>query len=186
MVYEIVSPLFLLCQGVLLIILCSICIETDLRYRKIKNPIVFTTIFLGLLLHAIAGSIAGSSAGGATGGIAGGAATSNAGGLIGCITGIGQAASGCLIPLVLIPLYCMHFFGAGDIKLLMASGACLGVSASMHTLLWTLLIEGAIGFLVLCWHRGVNKKTTFLRFPMAPFHAVGVVLTLFGPRLLFF
>jgi prepilin peptidase CpaA len=110
----------------------------DLKYRKIPNWLTLTTLGFGLTGHALSGLWSGLDA------------------LGGCLTGLA---------LLVIP-FATGGIGGGDVKLLMALGALLGV----HRVFWVFIYAGIAGgifsLLALVYRLGLSGA--FWRLQLMP------------------
>ncbi len=106
-----------------LIVLLLIAAAIDWRTLKIPNWLTVGGIAWGLLYNAThATSIA---------------------------AGLGTSAAGLATGFaLLLPLYLLRVMGAGDVKLMAAVGAVVGVPAVLHAVLWSFIVGGvaAIGY----------------------------------------
>lgn len=80
--------------------------------------------------------------------------------------GLANALLGAVVVFaLLIPFFIIKTLGAGDIKLMMAVGALLGVSTTLWSVAWGVIVGGAIALLIaapsLSWQR---VKRTFVRY----------------------
>ncbi|MCR2802350.1 A24 family peptidase [Paenibacillus soyae] len=73
----------------------------------------------------------------------------------GWLWSIGGAAAG-FLPLLI--LYALGGIGAGDVKLFGGLGAWLGAAAVMQLMLYAILYAGAIGVVMLLFHRGIVRN----------------------------
>ncbi len=133
---------------VLLVALVSVATATDLARHKIYNWTTYSGILAALGLNAI-GTLTGQPAWGDSA-----AAGRWPGGTVGWI-GLGESASGFLL-CGFVMLVCFVFFrvGGGDVKLMAMMGAFLGVQQGIEALLWTFVLGGAMGLVVLIWRVG--------------------------------
>jgi prepilin peptidase CpaA len=129
---------------VLLFALVTVATATDLARHKIYNWTTYPGILAALTLNA-AGAIAGGPADT-------GEATNQ---LFGWI-GLGECLLGLLI-CGFIMIVCFVFFrvGGGDVKLMAMLGAFLGVQRGIESLLWTFVLGGALGLIMLVWRVGL-------------------------------
>ena len=96
----------------------------DCRSQRIPNVLVLSVLVTGLCVRTFDGGAA----------------------------ALLDALGGLAIGLVaLLPFWLLGGFGAGDVKLMAAAGAWLGVSGSVSAVAITLLVGGAIGLLILTW-----------------------------------
>jgi len=94
---------------------------TDLRWRRIPNVLTLGSAAAALLVH------------GAMGGTA----------------GLGRAAAGWAVGLVLfLPIFALRGIGGGDVKLLAALGAWIGPMPAVWLALWTALAGGVFAVVV--------------------------------------
>lgn len=171
----------LLLHGLLLAMLVG-AVGVDLQRQRIPNLLTFGGTLLGLL---------------------------GAGVILGA-GGLGAAAAGLITGFVLLlPFHLAGRMGAGDVKLLAASGSFLGAASTVDAALFTVAAGGIYGLLALCWVDGpleTVKRYAFglkhlilsrkwlasrppaddgrpLRFPYAIAIASGVLLALIWPLL---
>ena len=104
---------------------------TDLRSRRIPNWLTGSAVLLGLVLHLVAGGWK--------------EGASSLGGLLVCGA-------------VFLVLYLAGGMGAGDVKMIAAEAALLGLPLSGSLLLYTVLAGGVMG-LVLAIRRGQLRGT---------------------------
>ena len=116
---------------ILLIILLLNAALQDCRGYRIKNSLVMSGAFLGILLNTLIPAGLGLYAS-----------------LIGWGVGL----------FLLLPLYMLRMMGAGDVKLMAMVGAFLGPQATITVLLYILVAGGVLSIYV-AWHRGLIKKT---------------------------
>ncbi len=74
----------------------------------------------------------------------------------GLLAGLGGIAVGMG---VLLPLYAIRVMGAGDVKLMGAAGAFLGVSGTLNALLFV-AIAGGVAAVAVSLHRGAFRRMT--------------------------
>ncbi|MFA9218672.1 MAG: prepilin peptidase [Sphingomonadaceae bacterium] len=115
----------------LLLVLLALAVLSDLRTRRIPNPLVFGGALLGILLNA--------------------ALPSGAGlfiepfGAIGLLSALAGLALGLAL---LLPMYMLRAMGAGDVKLMAMLGAFVGPGAIVGIVVLTLLAGGVLALLV--------------------------------------
>lgn len=112
---------------VIMLLVISIALYTDLRKRIIPNWLTFGGAGIGILIHIYE-----------TG-----------------WTGMGVAASGFFlgIAFLIIP-FMMGGIGAGDVKLMGAIGALMGIHFVFYTMLWTAIAGGVISVIYIMIKRG--------------------------------
>jgi prepilin peptidase CpaA len=155
---------------------------TDLISHRIPNKLTAPVAFVGLVLHA-------------------------------WTSGLGGVADGFLGLLVafftFLPFYLARWMAAGDVKLLMAVGACLGWRLALLAGLSSLLIGSIVAFVFLCVRGGLwsylrryglmakcllltgrfsyippeSSETASVRFPYALAIAFGTWVAIYGPGL---
>lgn len=159
-------------------------VVADLRTRKVPNLIGLGGCALGLACGAVLGDWAGFLFSGA--------------GLL-----VGFA--------LLLPLYILKGMGAGDVKLMAATGSFLGPAITLDAVLYTFLAGGLLALIVVVhsigaaelarqlldslrhlvlrrvWiggPRSVDSTVRKLRFPYALAIGLGAILSVYGPPLL--
>lgn len=105
---------------------------TDLRTMKIPNWLTVPGMAGGVLFHALNGGWAG-----------GWFAVKGA--------GIGFA--------VMLLLYLLRAVGGGDVKLFGAIGAWMGITLTLSMMMYSIIIAGCIGLLILIWRRETWVRT---------------------------
>lgn len=127
---------------VLLLALTLIAAITDLLWRKIYNWTTYPGILLAL----------GASAGGWLAAAAG--ADPDRLAALGWISpaqsALGLAACG----LVMLACFVLFRVGGGDVKLMAMLGAIMGPEQGIETMLWTFVLGGCVGLIVLVWRVG--------------------------------
>lgn len=74
-----------------------------------------------------------------------------------------QALTGVAVGLGMwFPMYLARLVGAGDVKLMAASGAWLGGAGVLWASLWAALAGGVLGLVWIVWHRGVPSAAMAL------------------------
>lgn len=122
---------------------------TDIRNRKILNIVTFPAMLAGLLYYTITLGIEGL-----------------------LFSGSGLLVGFCLL---IIP-YLMGGMGAGDVKLMAAIGALTGVSFVFQSFLYTALIGGVIGLLLLIKRIGISRLIKQPRYIIPFFFSIKGVL----------
>jgi prepilin peptidase CpaA len=117
---------------------------TDMLWHKIYNGIVYPGILSALALNA---------AGSATGLAAQPEHTASR--WMGWVGLPDSAAGFAACGLLMAVLYVFFRIGGGDVKLLAMLGAFLGLEKGIETLLWTFVLGGALGVVVLIWRVGL-------------------------------
>lgn len=141
----------------------------DLRERRIPNWLTLPGLVIGLLLHATYGGTAG---------------------LISGLTGAVAGAALLILP------FALGWMGGGDLKLLAAVGALMGVSFTLTTLLFALAAGGIIAvvwlaikgsllgslkYMILVWLPASGAKPAALKtsIPFGPALGLGAIVALF-------
>ncbi|SFS40004.1 prepilin peptidase [Paenibacillus sp. 453mf] len=114
---------------------------TDIRSMRIPNILTMSSILSGLIVHLILGGIAGFNTA-----------------AIGLGVGFG----------LMIILYLLGAVGAGDVKIFGGIGAWTGALFTMQVMLYSILISGAIGLLILIYRR----RAAVFRMRMRRSHSV--------------
>ena len=108
----------------------------DIRHRRVANRQLLWMVCLGLALNVLGPTVSGE-----------GLLTNHPGALGGRIALLGGLAG----LVLLLPLYLVRAFGAGDIKLLAALGSFFGPVEIINVTLSALLIGGLFAVLRLLW-----------------------------------
>ena len=176
---------------VLMLIFVSVAAVTDIRWRKIYNWTTYSGVLSALAIGSLVGMLG---------------EDHQAASWLGTI-GLAESAWG-LLACGGIMLVCYVFFriGGGDVKLLAMLGAFLGDERGIEALLWTLVLGGGIGLIILVWQtgtftllkrfiqyakaaivlrgfshlRGLGQKEGGASLFLAPAAAVAVVIVRFG------
>jgi prepilin peptidase CpaA len=128
---------------VLLLGLLAVATATDLRRHRIYNWTTYPGILAALGLNALGTALAG-------GGLVEEATLDRLGWI-----GIGQSLTGFLVcGFVLVVCYVLLRVGGGDVKLIAMLGAFLGVDRGVEAMLWTFVLGGCMGLIVLVWRVG--------------------------------
>ncbi|MGL5870251.1 A24 family peptidase [Clostridium chrysemydis] len=113
---------------IFLILTVFVCAYTDLKYRVVKNKVVAISIIVGILLNFIENGF----------------------------NGFLSSAIGVIIPfVVLFVLFAIRAFGAGDIKLVCAIGAIMGIDFVINNFIFSVFI----GFLMIILSSMIDKNT---------------------------
>jgi prepilin peptidase CpaA len=133
----------------LLLVLVLIATATDLHSHKIYNWTTYSGIVAALALNGFGDLL-----------LAGGVVTEQqlwAWGWIGTDGGLGavQSFAGLIVcGLLMLVCYVMFRIGGGDVKLIAMLGAFLGPESGIMAMLWTFVLGGCMGVIVLIWRVG--------------------------------
>lgn len=136
---------------IILLLLISLSLISDIKTYKIKNKIVLTFMILGMGANVVTDGIKGIKVS-----------------LLGLITPI----------LILFILYALRMLGAGDIKLFSAIGSIMGVKFAIYSMAFSFLSGGIIAIIILVLRKnGVERlrylwlymKNTFLSMSIQPY-----------------
>ncbi len=135
----------------LLLTLLIVASFTDLRWHKIYNWTTYPGMLAALAIN-LAGTLAVS--------YASPAVASRWQAWIGWIPDVAQPLVACLLGWLVcgfFMLVCLVMFqiGGGDVKLIAMIGAFLGLEQGLVTMLWMLILGGAVGLMILIWQLGV-------------------------------
>lgn len=153
----------------IVVIIMATAVYYDLRERRIPNWLTIPGLGLGLLLHVIDGGAAG---------------------LVNALLGAGVGAALLVLP------FALGWMGGGDLKLLAAIGALMGVSFTLSTLLFGLAAGGLIAlvwlgvkrsllsslkYMLVVWLPMPGTKPQALKapIPFGPALALGVLVAFF-------
>ncbi|HZI89059.1 MAG TPA: A24 family peptidase [Candidatus Polarisedimenticolia bacterium] len=112
------------------VLLCGAAAWCDLQYRRIPNALTLPTVVIALCLHGV---------------------THGLPGLLSSLAGMFVAA------LLVVPGYALGFTGAGDVKLLAAVGALLGLPMALFAALLSLVLGGVLSVLLSLWRRNLSS-----------------------------
>ena len=94
----------------------------------------------------------------------------------GALLSLRSAAAGIALPFFLLfPFFCLRLMGAGDIKLLMAAGACGGPDVVLRCMLIAFAAAGLYGVIRHLWWKGAAQAGTRLQIRLAVFVLAGWV-----------
>jgi len=172
MKHEIISNALLISKLVLLITMLGIALYTDLKVGKIYNKLTMPCMLAGLTLNTIQGGI----------------------------PGLLHSFEGILLVLVIFLLFAkLGSIGGGDVKLLMAVGAVMGLNFATKAMLLSAVAGGVLAIIVICKRRisfaalasnfivsattqtpiRVSQESQNEKFRYSPAIVVGTVLTIF-------
>jgi prepilin peptidase CpaA len=128
---------------VLLLGLLAVATATDLRRHRIYNWTTYPGILAALGLNSLGTAL-----------VAAGVLEEATLRGLGWIS-IGESLAGFLVcGLVLVACYVLLKVGGGDVKLMAMLGAFLGVDKGVEAMLWTFVLGGCMGLIVLVWRFG--------------------------------
>jgi prepilin peptidase CpaA len=128
---------------VLLLGLLCVATATDLRRHRIYNWTTYPGILAALGVNSLGTAL-----------LVGGALEEATLRDLGWI-GIGESLAGFLVcGFVLVVCYVLLKVGGGDVKLIAMLGAFLGVDKGVEAMLWTFVLGGCTGLIVLVWRFG--------------------------------
>lgn len=117
--------MLMIVSTVMLVALLALACWCDVRERRIPNPITLAGVVVGLALRVPLGGVA-------------------------VLDGLG----GTLVALVLaLPIFALGFLGGGDVKLLGAVGAFVGLGELFGTLALVAIAGGVLALLEAAWRR---------------------------------
>ena len=124
----------------------ALCISsiTDLKSQRIPNALTFPVIILAFAYHGV---------------------TQGADGLLFALSGLGLGLGVMLLP------YLGGYMGAGDVKLMMAVGACLGTNLLFAAFLYSCLAGGVYALIVLAPRRELFRRVVRNVWGAAKVHA---------------
>ncbi len=109
---------------IVLVVILSISLYTDIKQRKILNAVVLPAMLAGLIYYTVGGGLQG---------------------IAFSLKGIGAGFALLMLPFLL------GGFGAGDVKLLCAIGALKGPGFLVTSFIWTAICGGIISVLILLY-----------------------------------
>jgi prepilin peptidase CpaA len=118
-------------SNLLLILLLSICVFTDLRERKIYNAVLLPFLCLGFIINIFSFSL----------------------------SGLEQSLLGMAVGLsILFIPYFLGGMGAGDVKLLAVIGAIKGMTFVLLAAFYMALAGGIMALLVILFNKGIKTR----------------------------
>ncbi len=127
--------IFFKVADILVLIVLSMSLFTDLKDNKIKNIVVYPFMLIGFILNIINNGI--------TGGL--------------------SSIYGILIPILLLMiLFIMGALGAGDIKLFSAIGAIKGDSFIIKTMVASFLCGGILAIIFMLFRKNGRERLVYL------------------------
>jgi prepilin peptidase CpaA len=134
---------------IIVLLIVSMALFTDLKERRIPNVLTYGGAALGVIVHT---------------------AQSGWGGMADSILGllVGMA-------LLLIPFF-MGGIGAGDVKLLGAIGALMGIQFVFYTMLWAAIAGGCLSLIYLMAHQKMFIMWIYTRTTSGKFMPYGVAI----------
>jgi prepilin peptidase CpaA len=129
----------------LLFAFVAVATATDLARHKIYNWTTYPGMLAALLLNAC-GELAARS----------GDSTGELKNWLGYV-GLGESVTGLLAcGLAMVVCFVLFSIGGGDVKLMAMLGAFLGLYDGIEALLWTFVLGGAFGLILLVWRVGLT------------------------------
>ncbi|WP_202078112.1 prepilin peptidase [Caldalkalibacillus salinus] len=116
---------------ILLVIILTICVATDIKSRRIYNKFIFPTLLIALISHLFYGGW-----------------EALLGAFLGFLVGLG---------ILLIP-YLLGGMGAGDVKLLALIGAIKGTTFVIDTALYMAILGGLMAIFILLFRPGWKNR----------------------------
>lgn len=135
----------------LLLALVSVAALTDLTSRKIYNWLTYPGIIGALGLHGLGSMLVKTE-------LADAAYLRSLGWLPWQESLLGLALCGAVV----LACYMLFGIGGGDVKLIAMIGAFLGPYEGIEVMLWTFILGGALGVVVLIWRLGLIRFATRL------------------------
>lgn len=135
--------------SILVAAVVTVALFTDLKERKIPNWLTFGAAFVGIAINTVFYGFEGLGAS-----------------LLGWIVGVA---------LLVIP-YLMKGIGAGDVKLMGAIGALMGIHFVFYTMLWTALAGGLISIIYMLFHRQILYVWIATRTTSGKFVPYGIAI----------
>ncbi|GKX67421.1 A24 family peptidase [Inconstantimicrobium mannanitabidum] len=122
---------------ILLFIIVSLAMYTDIKENKIKNKHLIIPLVLGIVLSFISGGV----------------------------EGMKDSLLGMIIPIgIFFVVFLFRMFGAGDIKLYCTIGAIMGVKFIENNIIYSFLLAGIIVIVYLLITRKLTKKIIDIYF----------------------
>lgn len=122
-----------------LAVACLAAAWTDFRSRRIPNAITYPTLIAGLVLNSL------------------GDWSSTLRTALGTIGWEGAFLGFLTCGGIMLVCFVLFSVGGGDVKLLAAAGACLGLERGLEVLLWTFVLGAAAGLASVVWRVGAIR-----------------------------
>lgn len=103
---------------------------SDYKSFKIKNKLVLTFLVIGFAFNGITAGT----------------------------TGVLDSLYGALFPLVLFPLFAVRMLGAGDVKAFCAIGSILGLTQSIHVVIFSFIGGGVIAIFFMIFRQNALSR----------------------------
>lgn len=132
-------------EDYILIVLLITAFIYDVKFHKIPNWLSAGGMLVGIVFHLISGGIDG---------------------LIFSFLGVLIAGG------IFLILYVFKAIGAGDVKLFAAIGSIVGVQMVLYMMMYSIIVAGVIGIVILLFTRTFLQKMT-----SALFHFIGSILS---------
>lgn len=132
-------------EDYILIVLLITAFIYDVKFHKIPNWLSAGGMLVGIVFHLISGGIDG---------------------LIFSFLGLLIAGG------IFLILYVFKAIGAGDVKLFAAIGSIVGVQMVLYMMMYSIIVAGVIGIVILLFTRTFLQKMT-----SALFHFIGSILS---------
>jgi prepilin peptidase CpaA len=120
-------------QDYLLFVYLIIALIFDIKFHKIPNWLTAGGMLVGILFHMVTGGIDG---------------------LIFSFLGLLVAGA------IFLVLYVFKAIGAGDVKLFAGIGAIVGVQIALYMMMYSIIVAGLLGIIILLFTRTFLQKMT--------------------------
>lgn len=124
----------MLIKYILIVSLVSICLYTDIKYKKVKNKVLMPFALLGLMINL---------------------------GVYG-MSGVRNSVIAALIPfLILFLLYALRTLGAGDVKLFCVIGILGGENFIINNMLYSFVASGILSLFIIIRRKNFIKRIKY-------------------------
>lgn len=114
--------MYWICKLLLTLLTLIICVITDIKTKKIKNAVCFTSASLGIILNLLEFGVKG---------------------ILLSVLGI------CIPIIILYILYLTKSLGAGDVKLFAAIGSIWGSNLVLYSMIFSFIMAGFCGLIII-------------------------------------